>query len=201
MLPAVHLAVGLLLSTQAGGVPAVGRRELLLQRMPQAAAAITAALAAQPALAADDLGKIQVLSAKAKGLRASVRATSAGRRKLPMDPTPGVNNYASTTDSVLRAKAKVLLPLQAAMAAYAATPRGLPEELQKQLALQNEYLKGHLSELDYYLGKKSFEEYVSKTTKATYFGGKVERELEEVCETTDDFLALARGQAVPVRED
>ena len=35
----------------------------------------------------------------------------------------------------------------------------------------------------------------------TYPGGKVERELEEVCETLDDFVALAAGQTVPPRVD
>ena len=60
---------------------------------------------------------------------------------------------------------------------------------------------GHLSELDYYLAKANFAEYVSKTTGETYPGGKVERELEEVCDTADDFLALAAGRAVPVRPD
>ena len=35
----------------------------------------------------------------------------------------------------------------------------------------------------------------------TYPGGKVERELEEVCETLDDFLALAAGRSVEARPD
>jgi hypothetical protein len=29
----------------------------------------------------------------------------------------------------------------------------------------------------------------------------VERELEEVCDTVDDYMALARGEAVEQRED
>jgi hypothetical protein len=34
-----------------------------------------------------------------------VRSTSAGRRSLPMDPTPGYNNYQTTTEAVRRAHA------------------------------------------------------------------------------------------------
>ena len=69
------------------------------------------------------------------------------------------------------------------------------------LARQPEFLKGHLSELEFYLKKSQFDEYVSKTTGETYPGGKVERELEEVCDTASDFLALAAGKPVPVRAD
>jgi len=167
------------------------------------AGATFVAIVAPPALAepAPDLGAIKVLASKAKQLRATVRTSAGNRRSLPLDPTPGVNNYASTTAEVKRKQKAVLLPLQAAMTAYAASSTGLSEELQKQLALQPELMKGHLSELDYYLKKLSFDEYVSKTTKQTYPGGKVERELEEVCETIDDFFALARGQAVEKRDD
>jgi hypothetical protein len=73
--------------------------------------------------------------------------------------------------------------------------------VQKQLATQALLLKGHLLELNDALGKYQFDEYVSKTTKMTYSGGKVERELEEVCDTVDDYMALARGEAVEQRED
>ena len=44
-----------------------------------------------------------------------------------------------------------------------------------------------------------FDSYTSKTTGSTYPGGKVERELEEVCETADDFINLAYGRAVEGR--
>ena len=40
----------------------------------------------------------------------------------------------------------------------------------------------------------------SKSTGDTYPGGRVERELEEVCETCDDFLSLVRGRAITVRK-
>ena len=60
---------------------------------------------------------------------------------------------------------------------------------------------GHLSELDFYLKKASFEQYTSKRTGETYPGGKVERELEEVCDTAGDFILLVQGKAAPVRED
>ena len=44
-----------------------------------------------------------------------------------------------------------------------------------------------------------FDEYVSKTTGSVYKGGKVERELEEVCETADDFMILAAGRKIDGR--
>ena len=147
------------------------------------------------------IDQIKVLGAKAKVLRATVRSSSGNRRLLPLDPRPGFNNYASVTDTVVRAQASVLVPLQAAMATFAATPSGLPDDVQKQLATQALLLKGHLLELNDALGKYQFDEYVSKTTKMTYSGGKVERELEEVCDTVDDSMALARGEAVEQRED
>jgi len=49
------------------------------------------------------------------------------------------------------------------------------------------------------LKEYKFESYVSKTTGSTYTGGKVERELEEVCDTADDFINLAYGRAVEQR--
>ena len=47
----------------------------------------------------------QALARKAKALKATVRSTAAGRRKLAMDPTPGFNNYQATTEAVRRAHA------------------------------------------------------------------------------------------------
>lgn len=93
------------------------------------------------------------------------------------------------------------MPLLAAMeAAIAAT--SLPDaELQKQLEMQPQEMKGHLSELVFYLKKEKFESYVSKTTGDTYTGGKVERELEEVVDTASDFILLVQGKAAPIRED
>ena len=129
---------------------------------------------------------------------------AANRRLLPLDPTPGVNNYASLTDKVKRDRERVLLPLQAAMVATASAAGSagrLPDELQKQLALQPLLMKGHLLELEQALVEGRFDEYASKRTGETYPGGRVERELEEVCETADDFLALAAGRAAPVRVD
>jgi|TARA_B110000196_G_scaffold35976_1_gene27006 hypothetical protein len=49
------------------------------------------------------------------------------------------------------------------------------------------------------LKEYKFESYTSKTTGSTYPGGKVERELEEVCDTADDFINLAYGRAVEQR--
>ena len=62
------------------------------------------------------------------------------------------------------------------------------EELAKGAALPQE-LKGHLLELRFFLNDpKGFDLY-----KGTYKGGHVERELEEVIETTTDYIALATG--------
>ena len=41
--------------------------------------------------------------------------------------------------------------------------------------------------------KSKFEAYTSKRSGRDYPGGKVERELEEISETCDDFLTLAAG--------
>jgi len=60
---------------------------------------------------------------------------------------------------------------------------------------------GHLSELDFYLKRASFEQYTSKRTGETYPGGKVERELEEICDTAADFILLAQNKPAPARDD
>jgi len=185
------------------------RRQLL--QLPVAALPLAAALAAAPASAAVLAGygaklnipdAIKVKIIKAKGLRATVRQSAQNRRSLPMDPTPGVNNYASLTDEVQRTKTIVLLPLIAALKELTKSEAAaeLPEEQRKQLKEQPLLLKGHVLELDQALKELKFDEYKSKTTGAIYPGGKVERELEEVCETLDDFVALAAGQVVEERD-
>jgi len=196
--------VGLRSPSPVAASPPLARRGVLVLPALLVLAATTRPPPASAAAAPVVSEELRLLIVKAKALKGGVRAGAASRRKLPLDPTPGVNNYASLTDRVRREQASVLVPLQAAMAAAAAAAGGsgrLPDDVQKQLALQPELLKGHLSELDYYLAKANFAEYVSKTTGETYPGGKVERELEEVCDTADDFLALAAGRAVPVRPD
>ena len=177
------------------------RREALVAAA--AAPALLALPTAAPAAVATpvkDIEKIKVLAAKAKALKATVKTSAAGRRKLPLDPTPGVNNYASTTGAVTRAKQVTLLPLQAAMAAAAAPAAGLPDDMRKKLKEQAIFMKGHLLELDQALAEFKFEEYTSKTTGSTYPGGKVERELEEVCETADDFISLSYGRAIEQKD-
>ena len=72
---------------------------------------------------------------------------------------------------------------------------------QKQLELQPLLLKGHCLELEQALKQALFEPYVSKTTGARYDGGKVERELEEIAETCDDYFELAQGRMVAARAD
>ena len=83
----------------------------------------------------------------------------------------------------------------------AAAAIALPDaERQKQLSNQPLLLKGHLAELGVALDQASFDPYTSKTTEDLYPGGKVERELEEVCDTAADFLALAAGREAPQRD-
>ena len=45
---------------------------------------------------------LKLLMAKARQVRGSVRSGAAARRNLPMDPTPGVNNYGAPSLSTLR---------------------------------------------------------------------------------------------------
>jgi len=54
-------------------------------------------------------------------------------------------------------------------------------------------LKGHLLELDEAVLKGYCGEYTSAKTGKLYSGGQIQRELEEVGEVVDDFLALAKG--------
>ena len=174
-----------------GSGPAVSRRSF----------AALGALAALPASAADkrlNLDDIKVLAAKARALRAFVRSTSANRRLFPMEE--GSNNYINVERGVRRGQTEVLLPLQAAMTAAAAAIALPDAERQKQLSNQPLLLKGHLAELGVALDQASFDPYTSKTTEDLYPGGKVERELEEVCDTAADFLALAAGREAPQRD-
>lgn len=86
---------------------------------------------------------------------------------------------ASITGTVTRAKVSVLIPLQAALVRAAGAENTLSPELQKELRLQPLLMKGHLLELDQALDQFRFDAYVSKTTGATYPGGKVEREVSD----------------------
>ena len=113
----------------------------------------------------------------------------------------GGNNYVNVITNLERGKSEVLLPLQAAMAAYVKTATPLSDaELQKALKLQPSFMKGHLLELDTAIKERKFDEYTSKTTGDVYPGGKAERELEEVCDTFSDFLLLASGKPAPQRD-
>ena len=185
------LSLGLLLTPPS----TVTRRELM--QLPL----LALPMVASPAFAASKpatIESVKVLAAKAKALRSTVRTSSAGRRNFPM--VPDTNNYSSQTKAVERAQQTVLLPLLAAMKAVAPTITLSDAAMQKQLKEQPIFMKGHLLELDTALKGYQFDEYVSKTTGETYLGGKVERELQEVCETADDFLALAAGRSVEVRD-
>eukprot|EP00967_Tisochrysis_lutea_P152558 scaffold299221_cov40-Tisochrysis_lutea.AAC.1 len=144
----------------AAAAAAVGRWSL-------ASAAASESVAVPP--------EIRRLAQKAKALRAFVRSTAATTRK-----SSNAGTYVSLAARVQEDKEAVLLPLQAALAAYTAKTSLSDPELQKQLGLQPLLMKGHLLELDQALTEFKFDEYVSKTTGDTYPGGKVERELEEV---------------------
>ena len=111
----------------------------------------------------------------------------------------------------------MLEPLRVAMAAAApGLKEGLTDEQFESAELQPVLLKGHLFELGDALERGQWETYTSKTTKATYpgarsttsrrrfstafmylrilpapAGGRVERELEEVDETCDEFIKAA----------
>ncbi|KAL3918488.1 MAG: hypothetical protein SGPRY_006000 [Prymnesium sp.] len=154
------------------------------------------AVAAPPA----GIDRVKLDSIRARSLRDRVRTEAARRRSRISDRAPGAVIYQSLTDEVRRQQKTLLVPLTTSLAAIAATA-DLPKEKKEQLKLQPLLLKGHLLELDQALAESKFDSYVSKTTKATYPGGKVERELEEVCETLEDFLALAYGREVDARED
>ena len=158
-------------------------------------AAAAAALPISPAFAAPFVSKeLSQLIVKAKKLRGDVAKGAAADRSAA--------NYAKITERVRRDETTVLQPLRAAMiAAAAAAPESLSEEQRKQLRFQPIALKGHMLELGQALDAYNLDEYVSKSTGETYPGGKVERELEEVGETCDDFLDLLAGKAVEQRKD
>ena len=159
-------------------------------------AAAAAALPISPAFAAPQLvsKELSQLIVKAKKLRGDVAKGAAADRSAA--------NYAKIAERVRRDEATVLQPLRAAMiAAAASAPDSLSEEQRKQLRFQPIALKGHMLELGQALDAYNLDEYVSKSTGETYPGGKVERELEEVGETCDDFLDLLAGKAVEQRKD
>jgi hypothetical protein len=174
-------------------------RRHVLQSAPAVGALVGYAPSAYAASSSRKLDDIKVLASKSRSLRSYVRQTSANRRLFPMDPAGG--NYVNVANTVKRGQKEVLLPLREAMIEYVAATSLPDEELQKQLALQPQLMLGHLSELDFYLKKEKFDQYTSKTTGDDYPGGKVERELEEVCDTAADFILLAQGKPAPVRVD
>eukprot|EP00614_Pseudopedinella_elastica_P022049 CAMPEP_0172616534 /NCGR_PEP_ID=MMETSP1068-20121228/65246_1 /TAXON_ID=35684 /ORGANISM="Pseudopedinella elastica, Strain CCMP716" /LENGTH=218 /DNA_ID=CAMNT_0013421997 /DNA_START=76 /DNA_END=732 /DNA_ORIENTATION=+ len=66
------------------------------------------------------------------------------------------------------------------------------DDLKKGAALPQE-MKGHLTEIRFFLNEESgFDTYSSSSTGKSYAGGKVERELEEIAETATEYLVLAR---------
>lgn len=184
-------------------VPTVSRREAV--RLAAASATTIPLVAnAVPQYVVPIQDDLKILIIKAKELRTAVRNGASARRSLPLDPTPGVNNYEALTNKVLRAKVTTLEPLRAqfkAVAADAGAKSLLAPEIQKAFELQPLLMQGHMLELDQALKEAKFEAYISKRTGKTYPGGKVERELEEIEETCDDFLTLALGRMPAAGED
>eukprot|EP00306_Pavlova_sp_CCMP459_P004770 CAMPEP_0185158680 /NCGR_PEP_ID=MMETSP1139-20130426/2561_1 /TAXON_ID=298111 /ORGANISM="Pavlova sp., Strain CCMP459" /LENGTH=465 /DNA_ID=CAMNT_0027723825 /DNA_START=95 /DNA_END=1492 /DNA_ORIENTATION=- len=132
-----------------------------------AAWAVTFLQCPGPALAVPEgiMSDIAELGKQAKGLREAARTQGA-----------------RATSSITSGLDATLLPLQAKM--MSAAPKASDAYTQAQL------MQGHLLELKQALTNGDFAEYKSKSTKQTYPGGKVERELEEVSETFDDFMRL-----------
>ena len=100
-------------------VPTVSRREAV--RLAAASATTIPLVAnAVPQYVVPIQDDLRILIIKAKELRTAVRNGASARRSLPLDPTPGVNNYEALTNKVLRAKVATLEPLRAQFKAVAA---------------------------------------------------------------------------------
>lgn len=95
-------------------------------------------------------------------------------------------------ERVARGKKEGILPLLEELEKVAptvATSLTKPED--KELATNTPaIIKGHLLELDEAVEKGLFGQYKSRKTGKLYPGGRVERELEEVEESVDDFVKL-----------
>lgn len=162
----ILLLVSLFAGAAALSVGRVAEASGLHNRRDAIGFAATAAigLSALPARGAEpDLFE---LGAQAKALRATVRAKKAGAKA-----------------TLVAAQTSVLAPLRDAMLTQA------PSKDAKEKGLE---MKGHLMEIDYFVNAKEnyFAPYTSKTTGDTYPGGKLERELEEVSDTFDEYVAL-----------
>jgi hypothetical protein len=131
-------------------VPTVSRREAV--RLAAASATTIPLVAnAVPQYVVPIQDDLKILIIKAKELRTAVRNGASARRSLPLDPTPGVNNYEALTNKVLRAKVATLEPLRAqfkAVAADAGAKSLLAPEIQKAFELQPLLMQGHMLELD-----------------------------------------------------
>jgi len=161
------------------------RGELLSRTAALTAAACAAPVFATPFAAPPKAAEtIWELSRKAKALRTF--AVTAYKVGMPVEARLG---------RFERKKATVLVPLLQTMTAMAPT-LGLPEEQQKRAELLPLLLKGHYLELDEAVKANQFDPYVSKTTGKTYEGGKVEREIEEIQETAEEFIELLAAAGI-----
>jgi len=146
-----------------------------------------------------DLLLISPYSAKVQRLRSVVRE-SGELVNLLSTQVVGGGLMGGSVDAVRermeQGKKEVLLPLQRDLAGAVErlAPTLAGAERQRLEALPG-LLQGHFLELDDALGKGLMAEYTGKDGQA-YKCGKVERELEEVGETVDEFLKLA-GQGAP----
>lgn len=157
-------------------IMSMGEQPLMLDRR-QVGAALAAAMASstvlpgQPSLAASG-PTLTTLGADVRSLREQVRVKRGGAKA-----------------AVITGQETILKPLQEMMLAQAPTANA---KIQANLML------GHLSELDFYLKKgNGFNEYKRETTGKIYSGGKIERELEEIEETFEQYVR----DSLPVAAD
>lgn len=176
-------------STPKGPAHASGRSDDEVPQHPQASlsrraalqaavaintyATITAAAAAVADSPTYTMADVKRYGKQASALRQAVRS-GQGKSK---------QRVITQTETVLK-------PLQESMNSVAAG-LNLEQELLDKAKIQPLLLKGHYAELAEAVKADQFSEYVSKRTKETFPGGKVERELEEVEDTVKDFLELA----------
>ena len=159
----------------------------LVSRRHATAAALASAALASPASHATTFNT-QTLQAKTQNIHELTRAANQLRNSLAIDAPMDAPDYKKTTQR-MKQETEKLYALQKDMEQLAPS-LDLSDDLKQRANLQPLLLKGHLLELQEALASKSFDTYVSKSTKKTYLGGKVERELEEICETAEYFLSL-----------
>jgi hypothetical protein len=137
---------------------------------------------AKPAKEGFDATDLPKLTGKVKALMLyTVTASEKPGGGVPLEARQG---------RLQRKQESVLLPLLEVMKATA-PGLGLPEEKQKRAELLPALMKGHYLELDEAVAKLQFADF--KDGDRVYKGGRVEAELEEIVETAEEFIALAKN--------